>query len=194
MKKRGLLLWVCCQLFCVAAGAADANRSQTQGQLEKLKAEIGKLQSSLQQFKDERSRLQGDLRKSEVDISDSQKKILQIQRQLALNLKNGGERHVGETSILVGSILAGEPVAGTDIEGEPASCRAQIRDGGNRIDHGLDAVAGLLEDIAQAVKGEVKDEIGQGSLREWWIGAKGHGHWTGSRAGTIEGSPAAPIG
>ena len=82
MKKRGLLLWVCCQLFCVAAGAADANRSQTQGQLEKLKAEIGKLQSSLQQFKDERSRLQGDLRKSEVDISDSQKKILQIQRQL----------------------------------------------------------------------------------------------------------------
>lgn len=81
-KTRDLLLIVCCSVFSIAAGAADDNRTQTQGQLEKLKAEIGKLQSSLQQFKDERSRLQGDLRKSEVDIGDSQKKILQIQQQL----------------------------------------------------------------------------------------------------------------
>lgn len=81
-KTRGLLLIICCGFFSIAAGAADDNRSQTQGQLDKLKAEIGKLQNTLQQFKDERSRLQGDLRKSEVDISGSQKKILQIQQQL----------------------------------------------------------------------------------------------------------------
>jgi len=81
MRTRSLLL-IACAIFSLAAGAADSQRDETRGQLEKLKAEIGKLQSTLQQFKGERSRLQGDLRKSEVDISDSQKKILQIQQQL----------------------------------------------------------------------------------------------------------------
>ena len=63
--------------FGVAAADTD-NNENTRGQLEKIKAEIDKLQDTLKQFKDERSRLQGDLRKSEVDISESQKKIRQI--------------------------------------------------------------------------------------------------------------------
>ncbi|MDB6063306.1 MAG: ATPase [Verrucomicrobiaceae bacterium] len=81
VSVRRLLITACAvAFFSVPLHAADNDGAQQQ--LDQIKNEIGKLQQALREFKDERVRLQGDLKKSETDMSATQKRIQQIQQQL----------------------------------------------------------------------------------------------------------------
>ena len=75
-------------LLCVTPGQAqEADPARTAAELEKVSAQMAKLQQTLQQFRGERSRLQSELRTAEVTIGDVQKKISDIQRSLAQQQK-----------------------------------------------------------------------------------------------------------
>lgn len=71
-----------CALLALSMPIYAVDSDGTKQQLDQIKAEIGKLQQTLREFKDERVKLQGDLKKSETSISETQKRMQQIQQQL----------------------------------------------------------------------------------------------------------------
>ena len=71
-----------CALLPLSTPLQAADSGGTRQQLELIKNEIGKLQQTLREFRDERAKLQGDLKQSETDISQTKKRMLQIQQQL----------------------------------------------------------------------------------------------------------------